>query len=107
MVLFFLAKQGELAKLLLHARQGAHEGILTWGGSGSGAVVELGGGAATEETRVRGPSSAASPGKDKHSLYCAVGREIAELMRFLQLNGEYFYPLNEEPGRADDARSNP
>ncbi|CAM9987390.1 unnamed protein product [Laminaria digitata] len=72
-VLFFLAKQGELAKLLLDAKQG--EG--TGGGGGGGGV-----GYQTLSLTV----AAGGGGKDRYGIYCAVGREIAELMRFLQLN---------------------
>lgn len=76
MVLFFLAKQGELAALLLEARQGeAGDGTLFhgMGGSGnSGSSFAL--------------ASTASPGV-RHRVYCDIGSQIAELMHFLQLNG--------------------
>lgn len=103
-MLFFLAKQGELAKLLLDAKQGVgeasyHAAAASGGGGESTALMR-----AEDEEEARGGRegggggyqalsltvAAGGGGKDRYSIYCAVGREIAELMRFLQLNGELF-----------------
>lgn len=85
-VLFFLSKQGELAQLLLDARQlrpsqkdgnsAGHSGDAFFVGNGAGVDAATGGIIARET--------------DRHAIYCSIGRQIAELMRFLQLNGRCF-----------------
>lgn len=78
MVLFFLAKQGQLATVLLEARQGASDEALLQGMGNAGVEGSRGGSLALS-----------SPGPDavRHRVYCDIGSQIAELMRFLQLNG--------------------
>ncbi|CAM9985942.1 unnamed protein product, partial [Ectocarpus sp. 12 AP-2014] len=81
-VLFFLSKQGELAQLLLDARQlrpsqkegnsAGHSGDELFVGNGARGDAATGGITARET--------------DRHAIYCSIGRQIAELMRFLQLN---------------------
>lgn len=90
MVLFFLSKQGELAQQLLDARQApappSHQG-----GSGSdGYFIGNGGGdAAGVAGGDGGGLGSLTRDTDRHGIYCGIGRQIAELMRFLQLNGGF------------------
>lgn len=76
-VLFFLAKQGSLAALLLDARQQAGH-VAKRGDSGmlEGPIMD-------EVALDHHPSSPAA----RYSVFCDIGRQIAQLMRFLQLNG--------------------
>lgn len=91
MVLFFLSKQGELAQQLLDARQ-APTPPSHHGGSGSigeGFFVGNGGGDAAGAGAGAGDGGlvAITRETDRIGIYCGIGRQIAELMRFLQLNG--------------------
>lgn len=89
-MLFFLSKQGELAQLLLDARQlrpsqkEDDRGLGSVGNSGDEFFYDN----EAEEDAASGGSVARET--DKHFIYCSIGREIAELMRFLQLNGGCF-----------------
>lgn len=76
-VLFFLSKQGELAQSLLDA----HQALKTTGGGGGSEDYFIGNGGGDM------PAGGAGAHSDRYSIYCGIGRQIAELMRFLQLNG--------------------
>lgn len=111
-VLFFLSKQGELARLLLDARHPIAGGQLphpalppsqdrapkTGGGGGEGFFIggadsgEVGSTTAIAGGDVIGGGGAwlVSRETDRHEIYCSIGRQIAELMRFLRLNGGFF-----------------
>ena len=83
-VLFFLSKQGELAGDLLSSRREQRKWMAyesTWRGGTGEDMAEEGG-------DDRSISYCSSPGITQHTVYCAIGREIAELMRFLHLNGK-------------------
>ena len=85
-VLFFLAKQGELASRLLDARREVYvcktgETYICFG-----ATTKEG----EEEWVSDSPLSryGDSPARSLRFVYLSIGGEIAELMRFLQLNGK-------------------
>ncbi|CAN0408862.1 unnamed protein product [Ascophyllum nodosum] len=81
-VLFFLSKEGELAGDLLSSRREQRKWMAyesTWRGGTGEDMAEEGG-------DDRSISYCSSPGITQHTVYCAIGREIAELMRFLHLN---------------------
>lgn len=90
-VLFFLSKQGELAQQLLDARQVPPPPPPSHFGSGGGAVegyfIDNGGG--DEAGAGDGGLVTFARETDRHGIYCGIGRQIAELMRFLQLNGGF------------------
>ena len=84
-VLFFLTKQGDLADRLLGARRD-QAGWKTCGSPGQRD-------GAGKEGKTESWSSdyyCGSPEGTVQAVYCSIGREIAELMRFLQLNGKSF-----------------
>ncbi|CAN0265134.1 unnamed protein product, partial [Hapterophycus canaliculatus] len=107
-VLFFLSKQGELARLLLDARHPiaagqpppppppGHDGApRSAAASGDGFFVGVSDGedAGAGAVAVAGAGEGGAGGAwwvardaDRHEIYCSIGRQIAELMRFLQLN---------------------
>lgn len=93
-VLFFLSKQGELAQQLLDARQapptpshqgggGGEDGFFIGNGREDGAGAGGGAGAGAGD----GGLVTLARETNRHGIYCSIGRQIAELMRFLQLNG--------------------
>lgn len=90
MVLFFLSKQGELAQQLLDARQTpappSHQGSGGGGGAAEAFFIGNGGGEAAGAAGDGGLVTFTRE-TDRHGIYCGIGRQIAELMRFLQLNG--------------------
>ena len=91
-VLFFLAKQGDLARRLLGARR-EQQG---WKASETPTLRD-----GTPEGMGQAWGSELSLSRDDcgsdrglRSMYCSIGGEIAELMRFLQLNGKSFDRLD-------------
>eukprot|EP00903_Cladosiphon_okamuranus_P007004 g6815.t1 len=90
-VLFFLSKQGELAQQLLDARQASappnqqgSSGSVGEGyyvGDGRGDAAGAAGAGAGD-----GGLVAIARETERHGIYCGIGRQIAELLRFLQLN---------------------
>ena len=85
-VLFFLAKQGELASRLLDARREFNDGKTGETNICFGATAKE----MEEEWVSDSPISryGDSPARSLRFVYLSIGGEIDELMRFLQLNGK-------------------
>ena len=90
-VLSFLGKQGELARRLLNARrqQGRWETdeIPTFQNGTANAMEEEG------DSKVFLSCFDCSQDRSLRSVFCSIGREIAELMQSLQLNGKSLVTL--------------
>lgn len=87
-VLFFLSRQGELASELLEARRLEQAEA---GGTGN-YHLEAGESSERRESLTKQLSSSSNnphqQGGSLYGVYCNIGRQIVDLMRFLQLNGE-------------------